>query len=170
MILCIFNAIYATRIHLHTVWIYCAKPLAVEAEPLHLFHLRALHLPAYMARACKIVSATLDAPARNTQPRYNVCPTTTIDAVVEEGRRELLPMRWGLVPSWWSKPLKEMKVATFNARAETVARKPVFRDAFKRTRCLIPASGYYEWHDTPGFAIASDSTINGVEAEPSRRG
>jgi putative SOS response-associated peptidase YedK len=56
---------------------------------------------------------TLDAPARNTQPRYNVCPTTTIDAVVEEGRRELLPMRWGLVPSWWSKPLKEMKVATF---------------------------------------------------------
>jgi putative SOS response-associated peptidase YedK len=113
---------------------------------------------------------TLDAPARNTQPRYNICPTTTIDAVVEEGRRELLPMRWGLVPSWWSKPLKEMKVATFNARAETVARKPVFRDAFKRTRCLIPASGYYEWHDTPGFAIASDSTINGVEAEPSRRG
>jgi len=118
----------------------------------------------------RLYRLTLDAPARNTQPRYNVCPTTTIDAVVEEGRRELLPMRWGLVPSWWSKPLKEMKVATFNARAETVARKPVFRDAFKRTRCLIPASGYYEWHDTPGFAIASDSTINGVEAEPSRRG
>jgi putative SOS response-associated peptidase YedK len=53
------------------------------------------------------------------------------------------------IPSWWSKPLKEMKVATFNARAETVADKPVFRDAFKRTRCLIPASGYYEWQDTP---------------------
>jgi len=93
---------------------------------------------------------TLDAPARNTQPRYNICPTTNIDAVIErDGRRELLPMRWGLVPSWWSKPLKEMRVATFNARAVAVARKPTFRDAFKRTRCLIPASGYYEWLDTP---------------------
>jgi putative SOS response-associated peptidase YedK len=91
----------------------------------------------------------LDAPARNTQPRYNICPTTNIDVVIErDGKRELLPMRWGLVPSWWSKPLKEMKVATFNARAEAVAQKPTFRDAFKRSRCLIPASGYYEWQDT----------------------
>jgi putative SOS response-associated peptidase YedK len=93
---------------------------------------------------------TLDVPARNTQPRYNICPTTNIDVVIErDGTRELLPMRWGLIPSWWSKPLKEMKVATFNARAETVTEKRVFCDAFKRTRCLIPASGYYEWQDTP---------------------
>jgi putative SOS response-associated peptidase YedK len=98
----------------------------------------------------RLYRLTLDAPARNTQPRYNVCPTTPIDAVIErDGKRELLSMRWGLVPSWWSKPLKDMKVATFNARVETVAEKPMFRDAFKRTRCLIPASGYYEWQDTP---------------------
>jgi putative SOS response-associated peptidase YedK len=98
----------------------------------------------------RLYRLTLDMPARNTQPRYNICPTTSIDAVIErDGTRELLPMRWGLIPSWWSKPLKEMKVATFNARTETVADKPVFRDAFKRTRCLIPASGYYEWQDTP---------------------
>ena len=58
-------------------------------------------------------------------------------------------MRWGLVPWWWSKPLKELRMATFNARAETVETKPVFRDAFKRTRCLIPISGYYEWQNTP---------------------
>jgi putative SOS response-associated peptidase YedK len=97
----------------------------------------------------RLYRLTLDAPARNTQPRYNICPTTNIDTVIERhGQRELMPMRWGLVPSWWSKPLKEMKVATFNARAETVADKPVFRDAFRRTRCLIPASGYYEWQDT----------------------
>jgi putative SOS response-associated peptidase YedK len=92
----------------------------------------------------------VDAPARNPQPRYNVCPTDTIDAVIDrEQKRELVPMRWGLVPSWWPKALKELKAATFNARAETVAYKPIFRDAFKRSRCLIPASGYYEWHDTP---------------------
>jgi putative SOS response-associated peptidase YedK len=96
----------------------------------------------------RLYQLTLDTPARNIQPRHNICPTTLIDVVIErDGKRELLPMRWGLIPSWWSKPLKEMKVATFNARAETVADKPVFRDAFKRTRCLIPASGYYEWHD-----------------------
>jgi putative SOS response-associated peptidase YedK len=52
------------------------------------------------------------------------------------------------VPSWWKKKAKETP-ATFNARAETVAEKPMFRSAFKRTRCLIPASGYYEWHATP---------------------
>jgi|ERR1700730_3468188 putative SOS response-associated peptidase YedK len=90
----------------------------------------------------KLYRLSLDAPARNTQPRYNICPTAPIDAVIErEGARALVPMRWGLIPSWWTKPLKEMKLATFNARVETVAEKPLFRGAFQRTRCLIPASG-----------------------------
>jgi len=60
------------------------------------------------------------------------------------------PCGWGLVPRWWSKKLRDIKLATFNARAETVTTKPFFRDAFMRTRCLIPISGYYEWQDTPG--------------------
>ena len=94
---------------------------------------------------------TLDQPAVNTRARYNVCPTTTIDTILDQdGKRRLERMRWGLIPSWWSKPLKEMKLATFNARAETVTTKPMFRSAFKRNRCLIPVSGYYEWQDTPG--------------------
>jgi putative SOS response-associated peptidase YedK len=95
---------------------------------------------------------TLGQPApHNFQPRFNVCPTTTIDAIVaDDGKRELIRARWGLVPNWWSKPLKELRLATFNARAETVAEKPMFRSAFKRKRCLIPVSGYYEWQDTPG--------------------
>ncbi len=85
-------------------------------------------------------------PPSNLQPRYNICPTTTIDAVIQrDSRRVLEQMRWGLVPGWWNKPLKELRLATFNARAETVAEKPFFRSAFKHTRCLIPASGYYEW-------------------------
>jgi putative SOS response-associated peptidase YedK len=99
----------------------------------------------------RLYRLTLDQPPQNTQARFNVCPTTTIDTVVsKDDKRWLLPMRWGLVPSWWSKPLKELKLATFNARAETVTDKPFFREAFKRTRCLIPVSGYYQWQDRPG--------------------
>jgi len=100
-------------------------------------------------------------PERNLPARYNICPTRMIDAVIErDGERELVPMRWGLIPSWWSKTAKETP-STFNARAETVAEKPMFRTAFKRSRCLIPASGYYEWKKTstgkqPYYISAAD--------------
>src|SRR5579864_2017164 len=93
----------------------------------------------------------LSVPAMtNFQPRYNICPTDTIDVVVRGGDdRALVPMRWGLIPGWWKKPLKEMRLATFNARSESIAEKPMFRDSFQKRRCLIPASGYYEWLPTP---------------------
>jgi putative SOS response-associated peptidase YedK len=94
----------------------------------------------------KLYRLTLDQPARNTQPRYNVCPTDPVDVALSQGaRRTSVPVRWGLIPRWWQKPLKGMKMATFNARAETVTTKPMFRDAFNRNRCLILVSGYYEW-------------------------
>jgi putative SOS response-associated peptidase YedK len=82
---------------------------------------------------------------RNLRPRYNIAPTTSVDVVrpTEQGR-EIVPMRWGLAPFFWKKPLRELP-ATFNARAETVAEKPMFRDAFRRRRCIVPASGFYEW-------------------------
>jgi putative SOS response-associated peptidase YedK len=90
------------------------------------------------------------APTSNLEPRYNICPTDTIDVVVRGGDdRSLPPMRWGLIPNWWSKPLKEMRLATFNARSDSVAGKPMFAESFARRRCLIPASGYYEWVATP---------------------
>jgi putative SOS response-associated peptidase YedK len=89
-------------------------------------------------------------PERNLPARYNICPTTTIDAVIEQdATRELVPMRWGLVPSWRKKKAKETPT-TFNARAETVAEKSMFRGAFRRARCLIPAPGYYEWQSVTG--------------------
>jgi putative SOS response-associated peptidase YedK len=87
---------------------------------------------------------------RNLEPRYNIAPTTDIDVLRNHnGGREIVSMRWGLVPGWWKKSLKEVP-ATFNARSETVAEKPMFRSAFKRSRCIIPASGYYEWHAENG--------------------
>jgi hypothetical protein len=57
-------------------------------------------------------------------------------------------MGWGLILSWWNnyKPLKEMRLATFNARSDSVAGKPTFSESFARRRCLIRASGYYEWY------------------------
>ena len=69
---------------------------------------------------------------RNLRPRYNVAPTTNIDVIRldREGRRELVSMRWGLVPYFWKKSLKGVP-ATFNARAETIAEKPMFRESFK---------------------------------------
>ena len=108
--------------------------------------MRARHLQADLGRNRPAVPADARTAAAQLAPRYNVCPTTTIDTIVDaDGKRRLERMRWGFVPCWWSKPLKELKLATFNARAETVAEKPMFRGAFKRNRCLIPVSGYYEW-------------------------
>ena len=53
----------------------------------------------------------------NLQPRFNACPTDPADTIVErEGKRELVEMRWGLVPFWWGKPLKQLRLATFNER------------------------------------------------------
>jgi putative SOS response-associated peptidase YedK len=91
----------------------------------------------------------------NLQPSYNVCPTDIIDVMIlaDEGKAKLVPMRWGLIPAWWKKTLREFKLATFNARAETITEKATFKSAFKRRRCIIPASGYYEWETTPSGKI-----------------
>jgi putative SOS response-associated peptidase YedK len=88
--------------------------------------------------------------APNLEPRYNICPTTTVDVVISgDNQRSLVPIRWGLIPSWWKKPFQEMRLATFNARAETIAEKSMFRVSFERRRCLMRVSGYCEWADTP---------------------
>ncbi|TLG75166.1 SOS response-associated peptidase [Methylocystis sp. B8] len=94
--------------------------------------------------------ADLIGQPRNLAPRYNIAPTTQIEVIRPTAAgNELVPMRWGLAPSWWKKPLGALP-ATFNARAETVAEKPMFRSAFKSRRCVIPASGFYEWTGKPG--------------------
>lgn len=81
-------------------------------------------------------------------PRYNIAPTQPVAAIWEEaGRREAHFARWGLVPRWVKDP-REFPLV-INARVETMADKPTFRDALKHGRCIIPASGYYEWHTNP---------------------
>jgi putative SOS response-associated peptidase YedK len=102
--------------------------------------------------------------ARNIEPRYNIAPTTNIDTIISTAEGlQFAPMRWGLIPAWWKKTAKEAP-ATFNARAEGVAEEPIFRSAFKSRRCLIPASGYYEWKNTEGkkepfYITAIDGTV-----------
>ena len=81
-------------------------------------------------------------------PNYNVCPTTPVH-VVTSGRR-LRAMRWGFIPSWYAEPSKGPLL--INARSETIADKPAFRDAVRHRRCLIVASGFYEWKRDPGSA------------------
>ena len=78
--------------------------------------------------------------------RYNIAPTTPVLARTES---ELTFFRWGLIPSW-AKDLS-MGNRMFNARAETIAEKPSFRQAFKRRRCLIPTNGFYEWRSENGL-------------------
>jgi putative SOS response-associated peptidase YedK len=77
-------------------------------------------------------------------PRYNIAPTQPILVVrAERGQRRPALVRWGLIPSW-TKDLSAMPLL-FNARSETAAEKPAFRGAFRHRRCLIPATGFYEW-------------------------
>jgi putative SOS response-associated peptidase YedK len=79
--------------------------------------------------------------------RYNVAPGDDVLAVVQRGEDaepEGTLLRWGLVPFWASDP-GGIGVKTINARAETVAERPAYRDAFERRRCLILADGFYEW-------------------------
>ena len=82
-------------------------------------------------------------------PRYNIAPTTQVPVVRvdHEGVRRLAMLHWGLVPHW----AKEKSIGSrmINARAETLAEKPSFRTALRKRRCLVLASGYYEWQVTP---------------------
>ena len=82
-------------------------------------------------------------------PHWNIAPTSTIPIDIDRADgdtsvRTIGPARWSLTPSW-SNTL-ELKYPTFNARSESAAQKPTFRDAVKHHRCLIPATAYFEWH------------------------
>jgi putative SOS response-associated peptidase YedK len=80
----------------------------------------------------------------NFPPRHNIAPTQPIPVITfDSGIRNFRLMRWGLLPAWVKDPRQFSLV--INARGETAAEKPAFKNAIKRRRCLIPADGYYEW-------------------------
>ena len=92
------------------------------------------------------------------EPSYNVAPTEQVYSIAEwDGDRLLGSMRWGLIPHW----AKDKKGLHINARSESVATKPMFRDSFARKRCIIPADGFYEWEPkevgrAPHFVYRAD--------------
>ena len=82
-------------------------------------------------------------------PRFNICPTHQVAVVTPDsgGGRRLQAMRWGLIPPWYKAPNDGPLI--INARSDTVAVKPAFREAVRTRRCIIPASGFYEWTAGP---------------------
>jgi len=104
-----------------------------------------------LSRRKQIIEEHFDAVSGDEEwaPRYNIAPTQPVVVIRQNPRepvRELSLARWGLIPSW----AKDASAAArmINARSETAAAKPAFRDALKSRRCLVPADGFYEWKRT----------------------
>jgi len=104
-----------------------------------------------LSRRKQLVEEYFDAPSDEPEwtPRYNIAPTQPVPIIRQnpaQPRRELSLMRWGLIPSW----AKDMSGAALmiNARSETAATKPAFREPLTNRRCLVPADGFYEWQKT----------------------
>lgn len=80
------------------------------------------------------------------QPRYNAAPGQQLPVLRDDSRESITRGQWGLVPSWADEP----STTLINARSETVAEKPAFRDAYRNRRCLVPVDGFYEWVEAAG--------------------
>jgi len=81
------------------------------------------------------------------RPRYNIAPSQLNPVIIGDDEKKLRLMRWGLVPHW----AKDISIGNklINARSETAAEKPSFRDSFRNRRCLVPATGFFEWKKLP---------------------
>lgn len=106
-----------------------------------------------------------DRPLPNFQPTWNLAPTDPIPIVRrdrDDGLRRLDVVRWGLLPYWAKDP--KLSYSTINARCEEIDKKPAFREAFARRRCLVPLDSFYEWkqvgpREKQPYAIALESGI-----------
>lgn len=111
------------------------------------------------------LAALLDAQlgAFSTAPTWNAAPTQQLPvlALAANGTRVLDVASWGLVPAWARQPGREPFKPLINARAETVATKPAFREAVRRRRILVPATGFYEWTGAPGHKTPHAIRVRG---------
>lgn len=106
-------------------------------------------VPRASAAVLRQMDIDLESILDQREPQFNVAPTQKAPVLAHtDGGYELKATRWGLIPSW----AKDEKIGSklINARAETVAEKLSFRTAFKKRRCLVPASGYFEWKGEAG--------------------
>ena len=107
-----------------------------------------------------VIAYTFNVPVHERiRKRFNIAPTqeAPVVRVAESGAREVAMLRWGLVPSW----AKDLAIGNrmINARSETAMEKPSFRTAFRSRRCLVPASGFYEWTGEAGRKIPHAITV-----------
>ncbi len=124
----------------------------------------AFYSPAEAAVRLFGADASLD-----VDPRYNIVPTQYVVAVrnAEDGSREAASLKWGLIPFWAKDPAIGNRM--INARAETVAEKPAYRNAFRHRRCVVLADGFYEWRrdgsaKTPYFITTESDQPFGLAA------
>ncbi len=103
-------------------------------------------------------------PRLQPPPRYNIAPTQPIAAVANDGLNQIEMFHWGLIPSWAKDPSVGNRM--INARAESLAEKPAFRTALKRRRCIIPASGFYEWKKDPSGKIKTPMYMHLKSGKP----
>ncbi|HEY0961265.1 MAG TPA: SOS response-associated peptidase [Pseudomonadales bacterium] len=93
-------------------------------------------------------------------PRFNVPPASEVPIIVRapDGAIEMLGARWGLIPRWWKKD--SLPTLSFNARSEEAAQKPMWRDALRSTRCIMPIRGWFEWNENEQVKTASGRKTN----------
>jgi putative SOS response-associated peptidase YedK len=97
-------------------------------------------------------------------PRFNIAPTQPVAVIANNGENRLEYFHWGLVPSWAKDP--EIGNRMINARAETLAEKPSFRNAFRRRRCLVLADGFYEWRQEEDKKVKTPMYIRLASGRP----
>jgi putative SOS response-associated peptidase YedK len=97
-------------------------------------------------------------------PRYNIAPAQQVAVIPNTGNNTLAMYKWGLIPSWAKDP--SIGDRMINARAETIAEKPSFRNAYRRRRCLVLADGFYEWKQNPDLKTKQPMFIHLKDSQP----